>query len=66
MKAMAARETLFPDCFIDGESGYKEWLSGKVSRTMEDLASGDTKLNEHAEAMSGLKNRLEGRLRETA
>ena len=60
-----AADTLFSDFFIDKESGYDEWLFGKVNRTMERVASGETKLSEHAEAMSLLKGRLEARLRKT-
>lgn len=60
-----AADTLFSDFFIDQESGYEEWLFGKVNRTMERVASGETKLREHTDAMSLLKERLEARLRKT-
>ena len=61
-----AADTLFSDFFIDKESGYDEWLFGKVNRTMERVASGESKLSEHADAMSLLKDRLAARLRKTA
>jgi prevent-host-death family protein len=61
-----AADTLFSDFFIDKESGYDEWLFGKVNRTMERVASGETELSEHADAMSLLKSRLEARLPKTA
>lgn len=58
-----AAETLFSDFFIDQESGYDEWLFGKVSKTMERVAAGKTRLHEHGDAMSLLKERLETRVR---
>lgn len=61
-----AADTLFSDFFIDKESGHDEWLFGKVNKTMERVASGETKLHEHADAMSLLKGRLEARLRKPA
>lgn len=60
-----ARDSLFADFFIDKESGYDEWLFGKVNKTMAQVASGQTELHEHADAMSLLKGRLETRLRKT-
>ena len=60
-----AADTLFSDFFIDKESGYDEWLFGKVNKTMERVASGKTVLREHSDAMSLLKGRLEARLRKT-
>ena len=60
-----AADTLFSDFFIDKESGYDEWLFGKVSKTMERVATGKTGLHEHAEAMSLLKSRLAARLQKT-
>lgn len=60
-----AKDTLFADFFIDKESGYEEWLFGKVSKTMERVASGKTELREHSDAMSLLKGRLETRLRKS-
>ena len=61
-----AADTLFSDFFIDKESDYDEWLFGKVSKTMERVASGETGLHSHAEALGLLKGRLEARLRKTA
>ena len=60
-----AKDTLFADFFIDKESGYEEWLFGKVNKTMERVASGKTELREHSDAMSLLKGRLETRLRKS-
>ena len=60
-----AADTLLADLFIDQEPGYDEWLFGKVGRTMERVASGETKLREHAEAVSLLQGRLEARLRKS-
>lgn len=57
-----AADTLFSDFFIDKESGYDEWLFGKVNKTMARVASGETKLSEHSEAMSLLKGSLAARL----
>lgn len=66
MKVMIARDTRFSDLVIDQESGYDEWLCGKVNKTMERVASGKTKLHAHADAMSILKRRLEARRHKTA
>ena len=60
-----AKDTLFADFFIDKESGYEEWLFGKVNTTMERVDSGKTELREHSVAMSLLKGRLETRLRKS-
>ena len=60
-----AKDTLFADFFIDKESGYEEWLFGKVNKTMERVDSRKTELREHSEAMSLLKGRLETRLRKS-
>ena len=61
-----AKDTLFADFFIDKESGYDEWLFGKVSRTMGRVAEGATRLHEHSDVMALLKGRLEARLRKDA
>lgn len=61
-----AADTLFSDFFIDNESGYGEWLFGKVNNTIERVASSQTSLREHSDAMSLLKGRLEARLRKPA
>jgi prevent-host-death family protein len=61
-----AADTLFSDFFIEKESGYDEWLFGKVSKTMERVTSGNTELREHSDAMSILKGRIEARLGKTA
>jgi len=61
-----AADTLFSDFFIDKESGYDEWLFGKVNNTLARVAAGEAKLTEHTEAMSLLKGRLEARLGKTA
>jgi prevent-host-death family protein len=61
-----AADTLFSDFFIEKESGYDEWLFGKVSKTMERVASGNAELREHSDAMSILKGRIEARLGKTA
>ena len=57
-----AADTLIPDLFMDKETGYDEWLFGKVSRTMARADAGETGLHEHADAMEQLKERLEARL----
>lgn len=61
-----AADTLFADLFIEPESGYDEWLFGKVGKTMERVASGKSELREHSDAMALIKSRLEARLRKTA
>ena len=61
-----AADTLLADFFIDKESGYDEWLFGKVGKTVESVASGKAVLREHSEAMSLLKSRLEARLHKSA
>lgn len=61
-----AADTLFSDLFIEKESGYDEWLFGKVIGTMEHVASGKSKLHEHSDAMALMKGRLEARLRKSA
>ena len=61
-----AADTLFADLFIEQESGYDEWLFGKVGKTMERVASGKSELREHSDAMALMKSRLEARLRKTA
>jgi prevent-host-death family protein len=61
-----AADTLFSDFFIDKESGYDEWLFGKINQTMERVASGKTVLREHSDAMALLKGQLEARLSKTA
>lgn len=61
-----AADTLLADFFIDKESGYDEWLFGKVGKTVEGVASGKAVLREHSEAMSLLKSRLEARLHKSA
>ena len=61
-----AAETLFSDFFIDKESGYEEWLFGKVSKTLQGVDAGETELRGHADAMALLKARLEARLRKTS
>ena len=61
-----AADTLFADLFIEQDSGYDEWLFGKVGKTMERVASGKSELREHSDAMALMKSRLEARLRKTA
>lgn len=61
-----AKDTLLADFFVEKEPGYDEWLFGKVGKTMERVASGETALREHSEAMALLKSRLEARLRKSA
>lgn len=61
-----AKDTLFADFFIDKESGYEEWLFGKVSKTMGRVASQTTALHDHNEAMPLLKDRLTARIRKSA
>jgi len=60
-----AADTFFSDFFIDKDSGYDEWLFGKVSKTMERVAAGETGLLEHSDAMSLLKDRLAARRQKT-
>ncbi len=57
-----AADTLIPDLFMDKETGYDEWLFGKVSRTMARVDADETGLHEHADAMEQLKQRMEARL----
>lgn len=61
-----AKDTLFADFFIEKDSGYEEWLFGKVTKTMDRVTSGATSLYEHGDAMALLKGRLEARLRKSA
>ena len=61
-----AADTLLADCFIEKESGYDEWLFSKVGKTMERVASGNTELREHSDAMALMKDRLASRLRKSA
>ena len=60
-----AVDTLLADLFVEKESGYDEWLFGKVGKTMEGVALGKTGLREHSEAMALMKERLEARLRKS-
>lgn len=60
-----AKDTLLADFFIEKDPGYDEWLSGKVSRTMERVASGESALVDHNDAMAQLKQRIAARLRKT-
>lgn len=57
-----AADTLIPDLFMDKETGYDEWLFGKVSRTMARVDADETGLHEHTDAMEQLKQRMEARL----
>lgn len=61
-----AKDTLFADFFIEKESGYEEWLFGKVSKTMAQVANGTSTLHEHADAMALMKSRLEARIKKPA
>lgn len=61
-----AADTLLADFFIEKESGYDEWLFSKVGKTMERVASGQTELREHSDAMALMKDRLATRLRKSA
>ncbi len=61
-----AADTLFADLFVEKESGYDEWLFGKVSTTMDRVNTGKTELREHSDAMALMKGRLEARLRKSA
>lgn len=61
-----AADTLLADFFVEQEAGYGEWLFGKVGKTMERVALGQTVLREHSEAMTNMKIRLEARLRKSA
>ena len=58
-----AAETMFSDFFVDPESGYDEWLFGKVSKTMARVADGASQMHEHGDAMALLKDRLADRIR---
>ena len=57
-----AADTLLPELFMDKESGYDEWLSGKVTKTLVRVDAGKTGLHEHADALALLKERIEARL----
>ncbi len=61
-----AAETLLADLFVEKESGYDEWLFGKVTTTMDRVNTGKTELREHSDAMALMKGRLEARLRKSA
>lgn len=61
-----AADTLLADFFIEKESGYDDWLFGKVSKTLERVSSGTTELHAHSEAMALMKGRLEARLRKSS
>ncbi len=64
MSARDAKDTLLADFFIESDAGYDEWLSGKVSRTLERVASGESTLTDHTDAMAQLKKRIAARLRQ--
>ena len=53
-----AKDTLLADFLMEKEPGYDEWLFGKVGRTMERVASGETGLREHSDAMARLVGAL--------
>lgn len=57
-----AADTLIPEMFMEKESGYEEWLTGKVGATSARVVSGAATLRPHAEAMSSLKSRVEASL----
>jgi prevent-host-death family protein len=61
-----AKDTLIADLFIDKESGYEEWLFGKISKTLARVANGTTALHEHHDAMALLQGRMEARIRKPA
>lgn len=61
-----AANTLLADFFVEKESGYDDWLFGKVNRTIDRVASYESGLHEHSDAMALLKGRLEARLRKPA
>ena len=60
-----AKETLLAEFLVEKEPGYEEWLFGKVGKTLERVASGETELREHSDAMSLMKGRLEARVRKS-
>lgn len=59
-------ESFFAKIFVKKESGYDEWLFGKVGMTMERVATDKTELREHSDAMAHMKGRLEARLPKSA
>lgn len=61
-----AADTLLADFFVEKESGYNEWLFGKVRRTLDRVDSGETTLRGHSDAMAQMKGSLEARLRKSA
>lgn len=62
-----AADTVLPEFLLDKEPGYDGWLFNKVTSTMARVASGETKLYGHSEAMSTLRDRMKARIaRQTA
>ena len=61
-----AADTLLADFFAEKESGYDDWLFGKVRQTMKRLDAGETALREHSDAMAQMKGRLEARRHKSA
>ena len=53
-----AQETPFADFLMEQEPGYRDWLFGKITRTMGRVADGTAKLTEHSDAMEAMKGRL--------
>ena len=53
-----AADTLIPELFMDKEPGYDEWLSNKITATLQRVADKSTPLYDHADAMASLKERV--------
>ncbi|MBN9697307.1 MAG: type II toxin-antitoxin system Phd/YefM family antitoxin [Zoogloea sp.] len=57
-----AADTLLPEFLLDKDPGYDGWLFDKVSASLTRVASGETGVRGHDEAMALLKERLRVRL----
>lgn len=53
-----AAGTLIPELFMEKEPGYDEWLSSKITATLQRVADKSTSLHDHADAMASLKERV--------
>jgi prevent-host-death family protein len=53
-----AADTLIPELFMDKEPGYDEWLSSKVTGTLQRVADKATPTYAHADVMASLKERV--------
>ena len=56
-----AADTLLPEFLLDKSPDYDGWLFEKVSRVLDRVDSGETRLHPHDEAMALLQKRLKDR-----